>query len=31
IGVVTSTMAQVTPSKLNACFINSGLLGKFIV
>lgn len=29
-GVVTSTMAQVTPSKLNTCFINSGLLASLI-
>jgi len=29
-GVTTSIMAQVTPSKLNTCFINSGLLGNLV-
>jgi len=29
-GVTTSIMAQVTPSKLNTCFINSGLLATLI-
>lgn len=30
VGVTTSIMAQVTPSKLNSCFINSGLLATLI-
>jgi hypothetical protein len=29
-GVDTSIMAQVTPSELNSCFINSGLLATLI-
>mmetsp|Transcript_119 Transcript_119/g.132 ORF Transcript_119/g.132 Transcript_119/m.132 type:complete len:924 (+) Transcript_119:41-2812(+) len=29
-GVTTSIMVQVTPTKLNACFINSGLLATLI-
>lgn len=29
-GVTTSIMAQVSPPKLNACFLNSGLLATLI-
>ena len=29
-GVTTSVMAQVTPSELNSCFFNSGLLATLI-